>query len=462
MERTMSNLNKFKLSLAAAALLLGSCGGGGDGGGDGPGIEGPGENVVDNSGPRTYPNEPLSCDISEMRNWVDANMRDYYLFYADVPQVNLEEYDDLQTLIDDLAVQPFDRFSYITDAAQNTALFEDGELFGFGWRLIRSSQTDVRFGFVYPQSPIAAENVERGDYLLAINGVHPLDMTGNQWDEFLGTGEEVVTPELTILSKAGEERVISVTKEIFLLDTVLDSRVIDNGGSKTGYMAFTSFLETSNDEIDTAFEEFEDSGVTELVLDLRYNGGGRISVANKLASKIVGPELAGQIFAEISFNDKYSSENVEYNLVPPTFPLSLSRVVVLSTSSTCSASEMIINGLKPFIDVVQIGSTSCGKPYGSSPHEGCGKAMNALQFRFVNASGVGDYYEGIPADCAASDDTQYPLGDVQEEMLATALNYINNASCEIGMANGDVATRQVPVLPVVRSQDPLRAESNLY
>ena len=409
---------------------------------------------------RQYPLDPINCSLPEMRNWVEANMLDYYLFYDQVPIVNLQDYDDVETLVDDLRVLPFDRFTYISDAAASSALFEEGKLLGYGWKLLRTSASDVRMGFVYPQSPLAEQNVKRGDYLLAINGVHPLDMSSEQWDEFLGTGEEIKSPVFTILNPQGEQRNLTVTRSEFNLDTVLDAQVLANGPSNVAYLAFTQFLETSNQELEQAFSLFREQNANELILDLRYNSGGRISVANNLASKIAGSAYAGQNFAEISFNDKFSEDNIPYALTAASNSLGLDRVVVLSSASTCSASEMIINGLKPFIDVVQLGGTSCGKPYGSAPDQACGKQMNALQFSFVNANGVGDYYEGIAADCAAVDTTDFELGDSQEGMLRAGLDYISSGTCGIN-ANANVETARSAASRTaagVQTDDPLQEE----
>ena len=420
------------LCIALLGLTAVACGGGGTGGVSVPSLE-----ALQATGERTYPLEPIDCSVPEMRNWVQANMLDYYLWYDQVSQVNLEDYDSPEALISDLRVLPFDRFSFIGDAQASTALFEEGKLYGYGWKLRRTSASDVRIAFIYPQSPLADENVQRGDFLLAINGIHPLDLTAEQWDEFLGTGEEIKTPTFTFLDTNGTQRDISVTRTEFTIDTVLDASVLPVAGANVGYLAFTQFLETSNAELDSAFAQFRQQNVSELVLDLRYNGGGRISVANNLASKIAGPQYTGQTFAEIAFNDKYADENVPFQLGNAVNALSLDRVVVLSSSNTCSASEMVINGLEPFIDVVQIGGTSCGKPYGSAPRQACGKQMSALEIRFVNASGFGDYYDGIAADCAATDTVEHALGNPQESMLKAGLDYISNGTCAAVVAGGE-------------------------
>ncbi len=439
------SISLLLISLAAAAC------GGGSGGLTNSSADGSTNNSPNSSlnsgvnalaaGPRTYPDQPIDCSVPEMRNWVEANMYDYYLFYDQVQQVNKADYESPEALLSDLRVLPFDKFSFIGDAQTSTALFDEGKLHGYGWRLRRTSESDVRIAFIYPRSPLAEENVQRGDFLLAINGIHPLDLTADQWNEFLGTGVEVRTPTFTFLDSNGNQRDITVTRTEFDIDSVLDASVLPHAGVNVGYLAFTQFLETSNAELDAAFAQFSQQNVSELILDMRYNGGGRISVANNLASKIAGPAYAGETFAEIAFNDKFADANTPFRLTNSLNALSLDRLVVLSSGNTCSASEMVINGLEPFIDVVQIGGTSCGKPYGQAPRQACGKQMSALEIRFVNASGFGDYYDGIPADCSAEDTLNHALGNPQESMLKAGLDYIGNGTCSTVAAT---ATREFP------------------
>lgn len=440
------------ISISLLSLTAASCGGGGGSAGSAE----PFDRSV-----RTYPEQPIDCSVPEMQNWVEANMLDYYLFYDQVSTVSKADYASPEALIQDLRVLPFDRFSYVGDAQANTALFEEGRQYGYGWKLRRTSDSDVKIAFVYPRSPLADEDVQRGDFLLAINGIPPLEMTPVQWDEFLGTGTEELTPIFTILDTEGNQREIPVTRAEFDIDTVLQTDVFDNNGVNVAYLALTQFLETSNAELDSAFAEFSRRNASELILDMRYNGGGRISVANNLASKIAGPAYAGETFAEIAFNDKFANANVPFQLTSALNALSLNRLIVLSSANTCSASEMVINGLEPFIDVVQIGGTSCGKPYGSAPRQACGKQMSALEIRFVNASGFGDYYDGIPADCAAMDTVNRALGDPQETMLRAGLDYIGNGVCNTAAAT---ATRENPggqASAGLQTADPVEAEKTI-
>ena len=417
----------FKCAISIGLIaLLSACGSG----------SGDSESFSTGSGlsAANYASEPM-CQADNMKQWVDDNMRDYYLFFDQVPQVQLSDYDSPENLIKALRVQPFDRFSYVSDEAQSTAFFEEGIQFGFGWSLSRTSATDVQFLMVFPNSPLDAQGVKRGDYLLAIDGIDVNEITNAQLDASLGTGNLVVSPTLTVQTPDGSVRDIRVTKSEFKLQTVLDRSVTHTSTQSIAYLNFISFLETSSAEIDEAFDYFVQEQATELVLDLRYNGGGRISVARDLASKIVGNSVNNLPFVQYVLNNKYSQYNDSMNFEPTNNALNLSRVFVLTSSGTCSASEMVINGLRPFMEVITVGDTSCGKPYGTRPVARCGKVMNALEFEFQNAGGFGGYYEGLTADCSASD---YPIneqGTLQDNLYTAALGYMNTGSCQLLASN---------------------------
>lgn len=385
---------------------------------------------------RDYPELPPSCDLPEMRRWVDANMRDYYLFYDQVPVVTLGSYGDLSSLIDDLRVKPNDQFSYITDAEQANAQFTDGIKFGFGQLIAVTSNNEVRVTQVYPESPFGRASVKRGDYLERINGVPIFDAPEQDILALFGVGTDPVTMNFTIRTPTEESRELTITSANFPIPTVMHHSEFRIDEKKIGYLLFDSFLETSQDELIESFDAFNASGITELILDLRYNRGGRVDIAAQLASLILGQQGNNQIFTTFALNRKYSELNQSINFPMSTATGSLNRVVVLTTEDSCSASELIINGLEPFMDVVVIGSATCGKPYGSVGNEACGKQMNALQFEFVNANGVGGYYQGIAADCQVSDDLDRAIGDTTESLLNAALAYIQDGSCQSGVTRG--------------------------
>lgn len=383
---------------------------------------------------------PRSCELEDMNSWVYQSMQDYYLFYQQVQSnVDTDDYDSPEELVSDLRVAPNDTFSYVTDETTYSAFFNEGETFGYGWNFARTASNELLFSLVEPNSPLDTAGVKRGDQLLAINGIDIPDfdqLSRTERQNILGTSDEIKSLELTILANDGTadgttQRQVNITKSTYGLQTVLDSRVIEQRGVMVGYLHFYQFVNTSSQELKQAFSRFKAEGVSELVIDLRFNGGGRIVIANELASYVLGRSAQNNVFTTFAYNDKYQSQNQSLYFQELQDSLGLNRVFVLQSSNTCSASELVVNSLRPFIDVITVGSTSCGKPYATSPNTACGKVANVLEIELLNASGTGGYFEGIAADCSAAEDVRRPLGDESEPLLATALNYIDTGSCSL-------------------------------
>jgi hypothetical protein len=242
-------------------------------------------------------------------------------------------------------------------------------------------------------------------------------------------------------------------------DAVPETRIIDTDSGKVGYLLFTDHILTAEQKLVDAVTQMRNANVTDLVLDLRYNQGGFLYLANQMSYMIAGSGVSGQTFSSLQFNQKNPGVNpvtggavsadaflttTTENATPagaalPTLELPQPRVFVLTTSSTCSASEAIINGLRGVdVEVIQFGSTTCGKPYGFYPQDNCGTTYFTTQFRSINADGFGDYPDGFsPANSTESTvgvtlpgcqtvDDYTPLGEPTEPMLAAALAYREN------------------------------------
>jgi hypothetical protein len=231
-------------------------------------------------------------------------------------------------------------------------------------------------------------------------------------------------------------------------------------GKKVGYLLFNEHMATAEAGLFDAGHELQAlGGVDDLVIDLRYNGGGYVDIASELAYMIAGPgPTTGKTFEQMKFNDKHPTvDPVAGTLIVPTpfhaaaqgfssvaagtpLPhLDLARVVVLTGPGTCSASESVLNGLRGVdVDVVQIGATTCGKPYGFYPQDNCGTTYFTIQMEGVNQKGFGDYADGfVPGGagaaglpgCAIDDDFGHPLGDPAEARLAAALGWVDTGAC---------------------------------
>lgn len=429
--------------ILSVTLTLAACGGGGGGGTNDDddsevGTQTDSTTTVSDAeidSLTTADSDIVECSVEDQNRRVDFNMRDYYLWYDQVPLVNLADYDAPEVLIRDLRVQPYDQFSFVTDLAESIETVDQGRNYGLGYRFKFDAARDARVLFVDPNSPAYATGLKRGDILVSIGGVAFNELTQSQFDDLIGPREAPNTVEFEIIDgTTGEPTTLSMAAAEFDIATVLLDTYYTHPSydGKIGYLVFSQFIETSDVELDNAFTRLGDEEVTDLVVDLRYNPGGRVRIAQKLASLIAGPGTDGELLVEYRQNDKYQANDFAVNFEPEANALGLQSVVFITTGSTASSSEIVINSLKPFINVRTIGSATIGKPYFSSPRDFCGIRMNALQGEIFNANGV-SVVGGIPADCFAQDDISFDwgiVGDNPEPMLLAAADSIVFGSCE--------------------------------
>jgi C-terminal processing protease CtpA/Prc len=248
-----------------------------------------------------------------------------------------------------------------------------------------------------------------------------------------------VSVEVAVVRGADRFRT-RMTKRIVTIPTVPLVRTYSVSGRRVGYVVFRNFVEPSYDALDAAFAELRAAGVTELVLDLRYNGGGLVGVARHLASLIGGMRTGGAVLAEYFHNDRYQRLNEIIRFEAKANALALDRLMVITTRASASASELVINALRPFMAVHVIGDRTYGKPVGQYAISFCDKTLAPVSFTLRNANGEGDYFDGIAVTCAAADDLSRQLGDPLEGSLREALAFIDTGRCSAESAG--MRTRQ--------------------
>ena len=427
----------YKLALSALlCAFLASCGSGGGGGSTGVFEQ---EGLVITSAGDTdgliSDTQMDECGVPQLNAWVDASMRDYYLFYDQVPQVDLADFDSPEQLIRTLRVQPFDNFSNVTDTTSSVAFFDEGVGFGVGFFWRRDEDGEARIIFAQEDAPSARAGMRRSDIIVAVAGIPWGELDAFTFEQVTGTREAPLEARWDMISgETGEAYSVNVTSAEYNLNTVLHTEMLThpNYAGLIGYLAFSSFIETSEGELQNAFAEFQEAGVSDLILDLRYNGGGRTRIARMLAALIASPATDNQLLIDYQYNDNYQNQNFARFFEAEENGLGLSRVIVLTTNSTASSSEIVINSLKPYIEVVTVGGTTVGKPYISSGRDFCEKRINALEAEGFNASGV-SVFGGIAADCHAVDDLTRDFGLESggiEGMLESGADYIVFGSCD--------------------------------
>jgi carboxyl-terminal processing protease len=472
-----------------AATLLTSCGGASN-------ANGP-DTPSDARAQACSPNNPLRGDatgpttvgsLTIEKNWLRNYIDNQYLWYDEVPNRNpsAANYSSESNVVQSLANYfydlltprltssgtPVDQFSFAISTAIWDDLINSGASLGYGvdWQVVSRG---VRVAYVHANSPAASAGVLRGDTLVQIDGVALNAMMQDDFDGALYPSD--TTAHAFRFSRGGvlQPADVSLTPSNVTLTAVQPAQVLNVGGQNVGYLLFNDHTLTAEQPLIDAFTTLQNAGVTDLVLDLRYNGGGYLYIASQVAYMIAGAPANNAVFERTVFSSKRTGENSDTEFIDvaclpnpnnnftctssaslPT--LNLNRVFVLASDSTCSASEAIINGLRGVgVDVRLIGSTTCGKPYGFFGQDNCGITYFPIEFKGVNAAGFGDYADGfVPAatdnstdrvrGCTAADDLDRALGDPAEGQLAAALQHRANGTC--------------PPAPSPGRQDPLSAK----
>lgn len=397
----------------------------------------------------------LLDELKFLRAWINES----YLWYNEVPNTfkmadftnPVDYFNVLKTSALTPSGQPKDKYHFTYTTEEWDKLNEAGIDLGYGVTWKRNSSTAPRtwlVTLVEPGSPAAAAGLQRGDMLVKVDGVDFVNASDAASVTTINAGLFPETPGVAhrfTLQRGSVSYEATMTGAEVRIDPVKHVQVLDTPTGKVGYLSFETHNAVSEKELVDAFNTFKVAGVSDLVLDMRYNGGGLLYIASELSYMIAGPsQTAGKIFARQQYNDKtppqgaipflgsaygFSSPNPVRAGTPLPY-LGLNRVTVLTTPGTCSASESVINGLRGAdIQVDVIGSQTCGKPYGFTPVPNCGTTYFAIEFKSVNNKGFGDYADGLAATCQVADDLSKPLGDRSEGLLAAALSYRETGTC---------------------------------
>jgi carboxyl-terminal processing protease len=403
---------------------------------------------------KAYPDKQgtLRDELTFLRAWSSQ----YYLWYNEIPTTfRMSDFTDPVDYFGKLmSPRDKDMYHFTYPSAEWDKLTNSGIELGYGVTWSSSGPTAPRtwqVAIVEPGSPAAAAGLLRGDVLATIDGADFVNGSDAATVDRINAGlfPETAGASHSFTLKRGTAP-IAVTmqaQEVTAL-SVKFTKVLDTASGKVGYLSFENHNAVAERQLIDAFTTLQTAGVTDLVLDLRYNGGGLLNIASELAYMIAGPATEGKVFERLQYNSKIEAqqtpqiirfESTAYGFDAgagtikegtPLPTLGLRRVTVLTTSGTCSASEAVINGLRGVdIEVNVIGATTCGKPYGFTPVPNCGTTYFSVEFQGVNAKGFGDYANGIAPTCSVADDLAHDLGDANEALLAAALGYRTTGAC---------------------------------
>ncbi len=445
--------SKIALSLACLGMTV-SCGGGGSTPTPSPVATTP-----------TPTPTVATCSLQNRKQFAFDVLDEWYLF-PDLldTSVSASSFSTVQAYIDALVAparaQDKDRFfSYITSIEEENAFFNEGSSAGFGFRLIYDlGNRRVFIAETFDDTPALGANLERGTEIIGIGtssgnivSVNSLLADGDPQDviQALGPPDVGVTRVLQVVDAGGVSREVSIAKTEYELDPVprYGAQIINDGGKQVGYIRLTNFINPAIDDLRDAFADFRAAGVTELVIDLRYNGGGGINV-NEFFADLLGRGLDGEVFETIAFRDSKSENNETYRFNARPQSIEPTRIAFITTSGSASASEALINGMQPYLgnDLAIVGQNTFGKPVGQSAFDlsECDDRLRVVTIKLENANGQGEYFNGlaetVPNTCRARDDIMRNFGDPQEDMLATALDFLAGRSCT-PIAGGPATTQ---------------------
>ena len=443
-------------TLAACALLTGIAGCGGGGGSS------------DDDGPLA------SCGEPARKQFVLDVTREWYLFDDLLPtSVNTAEFADAEELLDYLTATARDQgkdryFSYLTTRAAENSLLGEGQFIGFGFRTRTDPVNRPMILEVFEASPASEAGMLRGDEIVAVDsgsGYVPVSVLladGTTISDVLGPAEVGVQRGLRLL-RDGVSRDVTLVKRTVTIDPVSDVygvRIFPQAGTPgVGYVNLRTYITTADPQLRSVFTQFRALGLQDFIVDLRYNGGGLVSIS-ELINNLFG---SGRRTTDVQFRyvlNTRKANSCDPNCTTRFNPTNQSvqpvRIAFLTTGSTASASEMNVNSMAPWVTVAIIGDDTLGKPVGQYAFDlpGCDDRLRLVTFKTVNASNQGDYYDGLADSimangdyaCAASDTLDQPLGSTSEGMISAAMDWLGTGRCPsmtTGLALGKTARAEI-------------------
>lgn len=450
----------------ALAALLSACSGGGSGGGgstSSPTASTPAPT------PTPTPTTVAGCSLRDRQDWAAAQLREWYLFPDTLPAVlDPTPYATVGDYVDALTAtaraQRKDRyFTYLTSIASETAFYDSGASAGFGFRLAIDSTARRAFSAeTFEGTPALAAGIDRGTEILAI-GTTTADLRtvdsiiaaqGSAGvSDALGPNTAGTTRLLRI-NDAGGTRTVTLSKTDFALTPVSSrygAQIINDGGRQVGYINLRTFISTADPALRAAFASFRTAGITNVIIDLRYNGGGLVSIAELMSNLLGANRATSDVIDYMTFRPEKSANNTTAFFAPQPQSITPTKIAFIGTAGTASASELVLAAQIPYLraNVGLIGTNTYGKPVGqiALDRPQCDDRLRVIAFALQNANRQGAYYDGVrsivEASCQANDDITHQMGSPLESSTRAALDYLAGRSCTpiTAAATSSVAAR---------------------
>jgi len=397
------------------------------------------------------PEEPVNPtpQADRVKDAIYDVMAEWYYWNQELPaKPNTASFTSNEGFLDALTFKPLDRFSYITTSqAFSDAFVGRNAGHGFGWAF--NSEGKLYLTYVFSEAPAGLDGFQRGWEVIEINGrpIADYQTSTGGYNFDLGPRDPGITNSFTFRLPDGSITTRSNTKAEYQSNSVLHEEVIDIDGKKVGYWVYQSFKATANVsptkslEVDESMEFFQSQDIDELIIDLRYNGGGSVAVAEQILNYLIQASNSGDLMYTFKLNDDKADSNSSTNY-EKLGSLDLNRVIFITSRGSASASELVINSLTPYMDLVLIGDNTFGKPVGSFPLSRYNRVLEEndvevvpITFATVNADGTADYFDGFPADAEVGDSPEFEWGNQNDFRLQAALGYIRNGGVSSRMVN---------------------------
>jgi len=366
---------------------------------------------------RSYANHNQSEFSGDEKNYLYTLFKESYWWSEHVPTSAYSHFRDPNEMINAFKYKSIDKWSYAEtfDDYYKSAAQEDS---GFGCYF--NNTTSIHF--IDFDSPCEKVGLKRGDELLKINGIKVTSQS------YINTRNNIGVEVTFSIRRNGSNIDIKITPSIYTYKASKKDIITTKNNKKVGYFIYNEFSSKSSDEIEESFTYFKENNVEELVVDLRFNGGGSLAVASILLDKIAGYNNEDKL--QFYTYNNTSEKREDTNFMKDENSLNITRVFFLTSKDTASASELVINALKPYMDVKVIGEKTHGKPVGMT-----GKYISSnylywlINFSIYNAKDEGDYFDGINSNCKVHDNKNYSLLNKNEKLLKEALYFIEHNKC---------------------------------